>query len=405
MAKVTKSKPAPEVNGVADFDEAPAGPSATQAKLMAGMAAMDNALIERTEEIRLVFTGLVSQENPLLVGPPGTGKSFLLDALIDWMDRSTTPTFTYILQKFVTPEELFGPWNLKRLADGEYVRVTDRKLPVAVLAFIDEVFRGSPAILNTLLKLMNERTFDDGTGPKRTPLRCLVSGANTWPQEEELGALFDRFLLRATVKPIATPEGMEKLWWSDDLKPVMPGKLTVEEIDTAYDEAMALPWTPQAQEAMRKIHAGLAAEGVIVDSDRRWRKCVGVAKAYSYICGGRRVEPEHLESLQWVLWKDPQEQQQKSAKVICRIANPDGVQVAELLSQAASVLKDFAPGNIASVTKTQESLRDIGAKMKHLDEQGKTAGRAAKARTYLRSKYAEITKLSAAAIDRGLASI
>ncbi len=161
------------------------------------------ALIEREEEVDLALTALLAGEHLLLVGPPGCGKSLLLDSVLSWTGGTK---FTILLTKFTTVEELMGPVSLAGLKADKYVRVTTGKLPEADFGFIDECFKGSSAILNVMLKILNERTFDAGDGVVRTvPLKLCLAASNEWPSPDtgkELSALFDRFLLRRAVTPI-----------------------------------------------------------------------------------------------------------------------------------------------------------------------------------------------------------
>src|SRR3954462_1492004 len=122
---------------------------------------LSSALIERDEEVDLVLTALVANEHVLLVGPPGCAKSLLLDSVLSWTGGTK---FSVLLTKFSVPEEVVGPVSLAALKHDRYIRVTAGKLPEADVAFIDEVFKGSSAILNTLLRILNERTFDLGDG-------------------------------------------------------------------------------------------------------------------------------------------------------------------------------------------------------------------------------------------------
>src|SRR6476659_11173076 len=84
--------------------------------------------------------------------------------------------------------------------------------------------QGSSAILNTLLRLLNERVFDPGDGVLvNCPLRLCVAASNEWPGQQENGAelqaVFDRFLLRKAVRPIASAAGRHRLLWSPDHTP------------------------------------------------------------------------------------------------------------------------------------------------------------------------------------------
>src|SRR3954452_2035189 len=148
--------------------------SPVQDKFAATRKELSAALIERDDEIDLILTALVAREHPLLVGPPGTAKSLLLDSLMGWMHGKR---FTVLLTKFSTPEELFGPISVAGLKEDRYRRITAGKLPEADGCFLDEIWKASSAILNTLLRLLNERVFDRGDGELTpVPLRlCLAA--------------------------------------------------------------------------------------------------------------------------------------------------------------------------------------------------------------------------------------
>ena len=104
--------------------------------------------------------------------------------------------FQWLLTKFSTPEEIFGAVSLKGLEQDDYRRVTTHKLPEAHIAFLDEIFKANSSILNALLTIINERLFHNGRERIAVPLITLFGASNELPDEEELTALYDRFMLR-----------------------------------------------------------------------------------------------------------------------------------------------------------------------------------------------------------------
>src|SRR3954452_13842551 len=157
--------------------------------------------------------------------------------------------FSILLNRFTAPEEVLGPISVAGLKSDVYRRVTTGKLPEADLAFIDEVFKGSSAILNVMLKILNERTYEVGDGTAvKVPLKLAVAASNEWPSPEtgkELAALFDRFSLRKSVRPILTASGRQRLLWGRDHTPKMTTSITPAEVDDAHEKATALPWTDE----------------------------------------------------------------------------------------------------------------------------------------------------------------
>src|SRR3954447_22579395 len=121
---------------------------AIQGKFVATRKELSAALIERDDEVDVVLTALVCNEHPLLVGNPGTAKSLLLDSLMTW---TSGRRFAALMTKFTTPEEIFGPISVQGLKEDKYRRVTTGKMPESHLVYLDEIFKSSSAILNSLL--------------------------------------------------------------------------------------------------------------------------------------------------------------------------------------------------------------------------------------------------------------
>ncbi len=361
-------------------------------KFAAARKELTAALIERDEEVDLALTALVANEHVLLVGPPGCGKSLLLDSLLSWTGGTK---FSILLTKFTVPEECFGPVSLTALKEDRYVRVTTGKLPEADFVFADEVFKASSAILNTLLRILNERTYDAGDGvARKVPLKLCVGASNEWPSPDtgkELSALFDRFTLRRSVYPIRAQAGRQKLLWTRDHAPKFSTTVSPTEVEEARRTALTLPWTTEAREALETILKELAKEG-IQPGDRRQFKTVGVVRAFAYLDGADEVRPEHLEVAQHTLWEDPAEQPQKAAQVIAKVANPTGMRVTQLLLETEQVISACDVRNLADAAKAAAKLAEIDRQLAGLSGNG----RLDRARAYLKD---QLRKLKIASIE------
>lgn len=168
-------------------------------KIRAAVRDAATGLVEREALIELIVLAAVAGEHVLIIGPPGTAKSEVARRAA----RAVSGTyFEYLLGRFTEPSEIFGPVDLRKLREGVVETETRGMLPEAEVAFLDEVFLGSSAILNALLAILNERTFRRGHTTMRCPLRVCIAAANGLPDDEHLAAFSDRFLVRAFVTPV-----------------------------------------------------------------------------------------------------------------------------------------------------------------------------------------------------------
>src|SRR5262245_29307087 len=172
---------------------------AAAASLQKALAAASTSLVEREAVVQLVGLCAVAQEHLLVIGPPGTAKSEAVRRVAKALGGRY---FEYLLGRFTEPSEIFGPVDLRKLRDGIVETEVSGMLPEAEIAFLDEVFRGSTAILNTLLGILNERTFRRGHTRMNCPLRVCVGASNELPEEDGLAAFADRFTLQTFLEPV-----------------------------------------------------------------------------------------------------------------------------------------------------------------------------------------------------------
>ncbi|MBA3502170.1 MAG: AAA family ATPase [Deltaproteobacteria bacterium] len=154
---------------------------------------MGSQFLDKQEIIRLMTVSAIAGEHMVIVGPPGTAKSAMIDMFSKLIDARY---FEYLLTRFTEPNELFGPVDISAFREGRYTRRLENMLPTAEIVFLDEIFKSNSAILNSLLHVINERKFQNGPEVVQVPLISLYAASNEVPNDENLAAMFDRFLVR-----------------------------------------------------------------------------------------------------------------------------------------------------------------------------------------------------------------
>jgi MoxR-like ATPase len=246
------------------------------------IAAACDGLVDREAAVELIALAAVAREHVLLIGPPGTAKSEAVRRIARALGGRV---FEYLLGRFTEPSEIFGPVDLARLRDGVVETRTEGMLPEAEIAFLDEVFLGSTAILNTLLGLLNERRFRRGHTSMAVPLRVCVGASNELPDDPALAAFSDRFLLRAFVD--AVPDNLLELLLAGGRKVDVAGAVgavaTVADLDVLAEAATRADLSevrPILADALRRLRgAGIAL------SDRRAVKSQRVIAAAGVLAG------------------------------------------------------------------------------------------------------------------------
>lgn len=263
-------------------------------------------LIERDIPIRLALLAALSGEHLLLIGPPGTAKSEMARRLRSAFTGQTY--FERLLTRFSVPEELFGPLSIKALEEDRYQRQTEGYLPTATVAFLDEIFKANSAILNSLLTLLNEREFDNGTQRIKTPLVSVVGASNELPQEEELLALYDRFLVRYHVGQVTDEGFVELLNLRGHAKPTIESDLMLSPSDLEVIHAEALKVkVPDEVVSLLKAMRKHCHDQEIPVSDRRWRKALFLLQVAAFTDGRAAVSVWDCWLLQHCLWHKPEQ--------------------------------------------------------------------------------------------------
>lgn len=278
---------------------------------------MKLAFVGKDEVIDLLGVCLAGGENLFLLGPPGTAKSALVRELARRFDGQV---FDYLLTRFTEPNELFGPFDIRKLRDGELVTNTDGMLPDAQLVFLDELLNANSAILNSLLMVLNERVFRRGRETRALPLLMVIGASNRLPEDDALGALFDRFLLRVrcdNVDPPRLSDVLEAGWQLDVETARRPQCVSTAELRQLQAQVVDVDVAAVRSEYVDVIHK-LRRAGISV-SDRRAVKLQRLIAASAILCGRRQAHVSDLWVLRYI-W-DTDEQREIISAVVQPILN------------------------------------------------------------------------------------
>ena len=346
--------------------------------------------LERSEVIDGALVALLGGHHVLIIGPPGTAKSMLADELCRRLGGATY--FQWLLTKFTTPEELFGAVSLSALERDEYRRVTALKLPEAHIAFLDEVFKANSSILNAILTLINERRFHNGRAVETVPLITLFGASNELPEDDELQALYDRFLLRFVVSYI--DEDFRFLKMLQARPPAARTTLSLDALHAAQAQAAAVAVPDAIYSALADLRRELG-RSQIVSSDRRYRQAIDVLRAHAYLNGRERVADDDLFFLEHLLWRDPSEHAEVR-NTIHRLLRGYVDEAKALLYQTRE-LRDYAHRQWESnelrgraVVEAHTKIRHILAKVDGLIDGARGAGRPIDAVEAVRSEIESI---------------
>lgn len=346
------------------------------------VANLQGGFAERDSVIEGMVCAALAGEHVLLLGPPGTAKSALTRAFCGAVEGAQY--FEWLLSKFSAPEELFGPISLSALKADRFERITTGKLPQAHVAFLDEIFKSNSGVLNTLLTALNERKFHNGAGAVDIPLRMVVGASNELPEGPELGALYDRFLVRYMVDRVRTPNAFFSVLTGSEEE--AETTLTLKAWDEARAQVAAVAFPQATQQAFWKLRQDLGREG-INPSDRRLKRAVKLVKANAWMSGDLEAGEEHMGVLADVLWDAP-EQRETVAKVVGAISSGQVGEAAKIRDLVLQTVQNLPAAPASGPTKeyqdalvaaNKEGKRAI-TRLKGMAEALKNSAKAAKIR-------------------------
>ncbi|MBR6612532.1 MAG: BspA family leucine-rich repeat surface protein [Campylobacter sp.] len=364
---------------------------------------LKSGLFEREECLKLVLLSMFAGKSIFLYGPPGTAKSMIArraSLAFEITDNSQDESrelnngfFAYLMNRFSTPEEIFGPIDIAELKKNNLTRKTDGYLPTAHFAFLDEIWKSSPAILNTLLTIINERIYRDGNKDIKVPLKGIVCASNEFPPDNQgLEAIYDRMILRYFVKPLEERENFEKLFKSkksNDIKPLEPfsiselEQIAIKSQDIKFEQKTMdaicnlksqIQLLNQDKEYRKKLLASDEYKPIYI-SDRRWKQCAELLQTAALLSDRDTVQRYDLALLAHSLWSS-EEDKVIIEKILFNVLNEN--------SNFDSELQSLKEDNLSLKNLIEKNLYSPNGKPKKVDNK--------KVGEYLQISKDQITK-------------
>jgi len=277
---------------------------------------INDGLFEKQEVVALSFLSIIATENIFLLGKPGVAKSMIARRLKDIFKGAKS--FEYLMNRFSTPDELFGPISIKKLREEDkYERNIENYLPDCEIVFLDEIWKAGPSIQNALLTIINERIYRNGDKEIKTKLLGLIAASNELPEKNRgLEALWDRFIVRCIVTGVTDNENFNKLL-SEDIKTSInvPPAIQIEpkellEWQNLIDKVSIPPEIFNVINVIRLLidesNEGFEEEeDKIYISDRRWRKIIKILKTSAFLNDRQEVDLMDCFLIGHCIWEEP----------------------------------------------------------------------------------------------------
>ena len=271
---------------------------------------LSEGLYEKEEVIGLTLLCALAGKSIFLFGLPGTAKSLIVRRVASAFKDSKY--FGQLMNRFSTPEDVFGPVSLSKLKEDKFERQTEGYLPKADFVFLDEIWKSSPSILNTLLTIINEKVYRNGSQEEKVPLKALVAASNeTPPKGQGLEAMYDRFIMRLLVDPAKDVNNFKSLIVDKDVS-FDAGFSDEEKISTKdWEDLKSIIEEIKVPENVLNIICSIKDEideynkgnnDAIYISDRRWKNIVYILKTAAYLCDRDEILPVDCFLISHCIW-------------------------------------------------------------------------------------------------------
>ena len=325
---------------------------------------MNRGIYEKNTEISLSLLAALAGESVILLGPPGVAKSMVARQLKTAFRDAQS--FEYLMSRFSTPDEIFGPVSIQKLKTSDtYERAVEGYLPTADVVFLDEIWKAGPAIQNTLLTVINEKIFRNGNREIHLPLKLLVAASNELPAKGEgLEALWDRFVIRIESRPIKLEKNFRAMLLEShadfsrstrvlghadfaDNADFSDLKITAEEYAEWAEKICKIGVKEEVLDAISAIRKSLRAVNVdeaaerrnIYVSDRRWKNIVRLLRTSAFMQDREEVDICDLLPIYHCLWQEPEERDAIRNIVIRALFSPFADKLVEMKNALAEDIK------------------------------------------------------------------